>query len=116
MNVGGWRLFRAWWSPHDLDYEINAAVELENTKAVNNLDIFAIKFKTPTDNVKFHEAFIDDQVPTVFYKSTKKQHNPICVTIMKTEFIPDELLKVGVHFSVISNHKEITTGKIIKLL
>lgn len=83
---------------------------------VDNLDIFAIKFKTSTENVKFHEAFIDDQVPTVFYKSARKQHNPILIKFMKKQFIPDELLKVGVYFSVISNHKEITTGKIIKLL
>lgn len=103
-------------SSHEFDSEANAVVELEKTLAVDNLDIFAIKFKASTENVKFHEAFVDDQVPTVFYKSTRKQYNPILIKIMKTQFIPDELLKVGVHFSVISNNKEITTGKIIKLL
>lgn len=105
-----------YFSSHEFDSEANAVVELEKTLAVDNLDIFAIKFKASTDNVKFHEAFIDDQVPTVFYKATRKQRNPIFIRIMKTEFIPDELLKVGVRFTVISNHKEITTGKIIKLL
>lgn len=95
--------------------EANAVVELDNTRKVDNLDIFAIKFNESTNDVRFHEAFIKDLVPIVFYKSTKKQNNPIIVKIMKSQFIPKDLLKVGAEFSVIDNGKNITSGKITKI-
>lgn len=95
--------------------EAKAVIELDNTRKVDNLDIFAIKFDKSTDDIRFHDAFIKDLIPIVFYKSTKKQNNPIIVKIMKSQFIPKDLLKVGAEFSVIDNGKNITSGKITKI-
>lgn len=93
--------------------EANAKFIIDKiTGKIDNLDIYGVKFKKHTNVIRFHETFTDGLVPVVFYKDSKNQQGELKVTIMKTEFIPKELLVEGSEFSVIDNGKEIATGKI----
>ena len=94
----------------------NAVVDLQQSKGkINNLDIYGIKFDRKTNNVRFHEAFTNDLVPVVFHKKDKKQEGETEVTIMKKEFIPDDLLFYGSEFTVIDNGKEIASGLLVSV-
>ena len=48
-------------------------------------------------------------------KKDKKQEGEIEVTIMKKEFIPDDLLFYGSEFTVIDNGKEIASGLLVSV-
>lgn len=96
--------------------EPNAKVIIKrSTGKINNLDIYGIKFDRKTNNVRFHEAFTNDLVPVVFHKKDKKQEGETEVTIMKKEFIPDDLLFYGSEFTVIDNGKEIASGLLVSV-
>ncbi len=94
----------------------NAVVNLQQSKRkINNLYIYGIRFYKKTNTVRFHEAFTNDLVPVVFHKKDKKQEGETEVTIMKKEFIPDDLLFYGSEFTVIDNGKEIASGLLVSV-
>lgn len=93
--------------------QVNAIFLIDkNIDKIDNLDIYAIKFQTKTNIVRFHEAFTNDLVPVVFHKHTKNQRGELEVTIMKMKFIPENLLIKGSKFTIVDNGEEIATGKI----
>lgn len=96
--------------------EPNAKVIIKrSTGKIRHLYIYGIKFDRKTNNARFHEAFTNDLVPVVFHKKDKKQEGETEVTIMKKEFIPDELLFYGSEFTVMDNGKEIASGLIVSV-
>ena len=96
--------------------ESNAKLMLKDPVAkFNHLDIYGLQFHLKTKNVKFHETFTNGLVPVVFHKNGREQQAELKVTIIKTEFIPKELLFEGSEFTVIDNGKEFATGKITKV-
>ena len=98
-----------------VDREPNADFVLDNAKKIRNFGIYGVRFQKKTRVVRFHETFTDDLVPVVFYVDRRKPRNVWPVTIMKAEFIPEELLEDGAEFTVVDNGREIATGRIAKV-
>lgn len=105
--------------PEVMEYvvpEPNAKVIIKrSTGKIRHLYIYGIKLDRKTNNARFHEAFTNDLVPVVFHKKDKKQEGETEVTIMKKEFIPDDLLFYGSEFTVIDNGKEIASGLLVSV-
>ena len=94
--------------------EGNARVKFgKPRKKLRPLDIYGAKFDRPTENVRFHETFMDGMVPIVILKEPKWKGQPN-VQLMKREFVPDELLAPGALFTVYDNGRAIVRGRIEK--
>ena len=63
------------------------------------------------------ETFKNEFVPAVFYREGRNlNRGPINVELMKRDFIPEELLRVGSSFAVWDNGKVIGHGIITEIL
>lgn len=84
---------------------------------IKNLGIYGLKFDIRVREGRFLETFKNELVPAVFYREGRNlNRGPINVELMKRDFIPEELLRVGSSFAVWDNGKVIGHGIITEIL
>lgn len=84
---------------------------------IKNLGIYGLKFDIRVREGRFLETFKNELVPAVFYREGRNlNRGPINVELMKRDFIPKELLRVGSSFAVWDNGKVIGHGIITEIL
>lgn len=84
---------------------------------IKNSGIYGLKFDIRVRERRFLETFKNELVPAVFHREGKSRNRgPINVELMKRDFIPKELLRVGSSFAVWDNGKVIGHGMITEIL
>lgn len=77
---------------------------------IRYLDIYGVRIKKKTNNVRFHETFKNDLIPVVFLNEKRMENLP--VHFMKAEYIPDELLYNDAELEIVDNGKVIAKGRL----